>query len=242
MIGELYVCGFGRLPEGDAPLKPDLSLLAPALRRGLSGPTRMFMDVAKRALDQAQLPGAEVHVVFGSAFGEIGAAEQLMAQALAEDSSSPARFRHSVHNTAAGLFSISTHNRLPATAISAGWDTVAMGLLEAGALLAQGGARHVLLVFAEEPVPAPLSAEHPHGPLAAGFVLSREPGPRARGRLANLRRAPAAPPGQAHTPIHQPIAPCVALCRALETRARLTLAVGQDPEPWCVDVDAQDAA
>jgi hypothetical protein len=244
MTAAMYVSGFSHLqvdPAGQPP-KPDLALLTPSLRRGLSDVTRMFMHVAKGALERAQLPAAQMQVVFASAFGEIVAAERLMAQALEEGTSSPARFRHSVHNTGAGLFSISARSHLPANAIAAGWDTVAMGLLEAGALLAQSEAAHVLLVFAEEPVPNAVSSEHQHGPLAAAFVLSRAPGPQTCGRISNLRRQAAAPEGSVFNVLNHPLAPCVDLCRALEGRAVSTLAVGEEPEPWCVDIDARDAA
>jgi hypothetical protein len=238
MMAPLHVSGFDWLyaPLGAEPPKADLSLLTPALRRGLSDPTRLFMHVAGRALERAQLPAAQMHVVFASAFGEIVAAEKLMAQAFSDNSSSPARFRHSVHNTAAGLFSISTQNRLPATAISAGWDTPAMGLLEAGTLLSHGGAGHVLLVFVEEPVPDALSAEHGYPALAAALVLSPAPSLPACGRIEHLRREQRAP---ADHGLNHPLAPCVALCRALEARASVTLAVSEGPEPWCVDVDAR---
>jgi hypothetical protein len=250
MMAPLYVSGFDCLsasgagePAGSGePAKLDLSLLTPALRRGLSDPTRLFMHVARRALEQAQLPPTQMHVVFASAFGEIVAAEKLMAQAFTENSSSPARFRHSVHNTAAGLFSISTQSRLPATAIAAGWDTPAMGLLEAGALLSHGGAAHVLLVFVEEPVPDALSAEHGYPALATAFVLSPAPTPQAHGRIEHLRREPRAPSEPAETGVNHPLAACVALCRALEARGHVTLAVGEGPEPWCVDVDTRAAA
>jgi hypothetical protein len=241
MIAPLHVSGFDWLyaPVGAEAPKADLSLLAPVLRRGLSDPTRLFMHVARRALERAQLPAAQMHVVFASAFGEIVAAEKLMAQAFSENSSSPARFRHSVHNTAAGLFSISTQNRLPATAISAGWDTPAMGLLEAGTLLSQGGAGHVLLVFVEEPLPEALSAEHGYPALAAGFVLSPTSTPRAHGRIEHLRREQRAPSSPPDDGLNHPLAPCVALCRALLARGRVTLAVSEGSEPWCVDVDTR---
>jgi hypothetical protein len=250
MMAPIYVAGFACFgaPSSDAepasePEKLDLSLLAPALRRGLSDPTRLFLHVARGAIERACVPAAQLHVVFASAFGEIVAAEKLMAQAFADNSSSPARFRHSVHNTAAGLFSISTQNRLPATAIAAGWDTPAMGLLEASALLAHGGADHVLLVYVEEPVPEALSAEHGYPAIAAGFVLAPSPSAQTRGQIGHLRRERDAPQG-AELPavwLNHPLSPCVALCRALSARASVTLAVGKGPEPWCVDVDARKA-
>lgn len=175
---------------GEMP-KLDLALLERTLRRGLSEVTRLFMHAAKLALDDAGREPEHMHVIFASAFGEIATAEALLAEAYEQDGSSPARFRNSVHNTAAGLLSISSKNHLACTAVAAGWETVPMALLEAAAQLASQ-AETVLLVFAEERVPNALSAEHRHGPLAAAFVLAREaaPGVRARGSLVNLRRKP----------------------------------------------------
>ena len=178
------------LRSGELP-KLDLALLERTLRRGLSEVTRLFMHAAKLALDDAGRAPEHMHVIFASAFGEIATAEALLAEAYEQDGSSPARFRNSVHNTAAGLLSISTKNHLACTAVAAGWETVPMALIEAAAQLASQ-AETVLLVFAEERVPNALSAEHRHGPLAAAFVLAREaaPGVRARGSLINLRRLP----------------------------------------------------
>jgi hypothetical protein len=238
----LFVSGYACIgAQGAAPEKPDLALLAPTLRRGLSDVTRLFMHVAKEALAQAQLQADQVQLVFASAFGEIHAAEQLMAQAYDENSSSPARFRHSVHNTAAGLFSISARSHLPGTALAAGWDTLAMGLLEASAQLDQG-AQQVLLVCAEERVPAAFDASYSYAPLAAAFALSAAPGSRSLARIAHLRRQQLAAPPSTAADLNHPLAPCVGLCRALQERAHVTLAVGEQPEPWCVDVDAREAA
>lgn len=250
MIGDLYVRGCASLtpfvsladfPDGarqELP-KPDLGLLAPSLRRGLSDVTRLFMHTAQAALLDAQCGADQVHVVFASAFGEIGAAEKLIAQAYDENTSSPARFRNSVHNTAAGLLSISAKSLLPSTAIAAGWDTVAMGLLEASSLL-DASARPVLLVFAEEQVPAALSAEHQHGALSVAFVLSREQAGN-KGCLRTLRRAQPMNPGPFRGQNH-PLAPSVLLCRALHERSITTVQVGDGAQPWCVDVAPPSAS
>lgn len=247
MISPLHVRGFASLlpfaslrdfpdgPQCELP-RPDLGLLQPTLRRGLSDVTRLFMHTAQAALQQAAVGADQVHVVFASAFGEITAAERLIGQAYEENASSPARFRNSVHNTAAGLLSISAKSLLPCTAIAAGWDTVAMGLLEADSLLL-AGASQVLLVFAEERVPEALGVEHRHGPLAAAFVVGRQRAG-SLGVISHLRRAePPAGPSPFRAQNH-PLAPCVPLCRALEERVSLTLAVGDDPTPWCIDVAA----
>jgi hypothetical protein len=229
--------------RGERPLL-DLALLERTLRRGLSDVTRLFMHAAKLALDDAGREPTHMHVIFASALGEIGTAEALLAEAYDANGSSPARFRNSVHNTAAGLLSISTHNRLACTAIAAGWETVPMALCEAAAQLASQ-AETVLLVFAEERVPRALSDQHPHGPLGAAFVLTRAaaPGVRARGTLVNLRRQPHNEQVALAAPLEpHPLASALALVEALSTTERrpraCTLALSDGENPWCVDVHA----
>jgi hypothetical protein len=254
MIQPLTVLGFGYVgpyagaveprresAESELP-KLDLTLLERTLRRGLSEVTRLFMHVAQLALTDAKLAPDRVQVIFASAFGEIATAEALLAQAFDANASSPARFRHSVHNTAPGLLSISTKNRLPSTAMSAGWETVAMGLFEAAAQLADQ-ADCVLLVFAEERVPLALSAEHDHGPLAAALVLTRAAhdahasGRATLSRLRRLPRAELAAPSELELDDH-PLAPLRALARALERGGRVTLPVSDGATPWCIELDA----
>ena len=224
--------------------KLDLGLLDRTLRRGLSETTRLFVHTAQRALQDAGAAASQVHVVFASAFGEIATAELMLRQAFEENAASPARFRQSVHNTAPGLMSISTDNRLPSTAIAAGWNTVAMGLCEASAQLGDGAER-VLLVFADEQLPLALSDEHRYAPLGAAFVLCRQPPPKWRGALENLRRRPA---GEAHAshadPLtgNNPLGPALLLVQALESGGRSTVSVGDGDSPWCIDVDARKVA
>lgn len=220
--------------------KADLNLLARTLRRGLSDVTRLFLHAAQDALTSAEAAPDQVHLVFASAFGELHTAEALLQQAREENSASPARFKHSVHNTSPGLLSISAKNTLPSTALAAGWNTVAMGLLEAQTLLACGEER-VLLVFAEEHVPSSFSQEHGFSPLAAAFVLTHKPRApqRVLGQLAQLRRAEAQDLPKLSLPFtgeNHPLAPAVFLARALQQETPCTLQVGEGPNPWCIDL------
>lgn len=231
MMQPLFVLGAGSIvPATSADTKLDLGLLERSLRRGLSDVTRLFMHAAKLALDQAALPASGMQVVFASAFGEIAVAEALLAEAYDADSSSPARFRNSVHNTAPGLFSISQRDTLPSTAIAAGWDTVAMGLLECSAQLAQG-AEHVLLVFAEERVPHSFSPDHPHPQLGAAFVLAGR-GP-ARAALRGLRRESSPAELDGH-----PLAGALALAHMIERGRSGVIALSDGDTPWCVTVES----
>ena len=238
MIRPLSVLSAGHVasvtPSGE-PTKLDLTVLERTLRRGLSDTTRLFMHAAHLALSRAQVSPERVHVIFASAFGEIATAEALLREAFDANGSSPARFRNSVHNTAPGLLSISTKNRLSSTAIAAGWDTVAMALCEASAQLA-ADAERVLLVIAEESVPLVLSDEHSYGGLAAAFVLGRSNEP-ARAQLVSLRREPR-PVGAAPAHAH-PIESAIELAQAIEAGEPRTIVVGDGLEPYLVDVQIE---
>jgi hypothetical protein len=220
-------------PMGELP-KADLTILERSLRRGLSDVTRYFMHVAQGALSQAAVAPAEVHVVFGSTYGEIATAEVILRQAFDENDASPARFRNSVHNTAPGLFSISTRNTLPSSAISAGWNTVSMGLLEAQTLLLDA-AKHVLLVFAEEAVPEALATEKNYGPLAAAFVLSTA-GERSLARVSAVQFPSAA--GEVAPGAH-PLGPALQIARAIEQREQARITLGHELPISHVDIDAR---
>lgn len=240
--------------------KLDLSLLERTLRRSLSDVTRLFMHAAKQALDDARVSAEHTHVIFASAFGEIGAAEALLAEAYDANGSSPARFRHSVHNTATGLLSISTKNQRPCTALAAGWETVPMALFEACAQLASD-ATPVLLVYAEERVPGAFSEADTHDPLAVALVLAREalPHTRLRGSLRQLRRAPRGarendtlsrrPASGADSDERDsarlnshPLAGALTLARKLERGESGTILLSEGARPWCIDLACSDLA
>jgi hypothetical protein len=257
MSAALYIEGHGAITPyaslADFPcgtpgelLKPDLGLLERNLRRGLSDVTRLFMHAAQLALQTSAADPCDVQVVFASAFGELHTAEALMALALDHDGSSPARFRHSVHNSAPGLFSIAVRNTWPSTALSAGRDSVAMGLLESYALLRarerapQAGPERVLLVFAEEAVPHALSADHSYPGLAVALVLASAPGPRTRATLSLPSRTDSSDRAleDPFAGVDHPLGPAVLLARELEAGRSTRLQVGEGPSPYWVDLRA----
>jgi hypothetical protein len=256
MIPPLYIEGYGVItpyptlndfPHGqpaDLP-KPDLSLLERSLRRGLSDVTRLFLHAAGHALSDADVDAETVHVVFASAFGELATADALLQQAFEDDSASPARFRNSVHNSAPGVFSIATRNMGASTAVAAGWNTVAMGVLEAIALL-QAGEPRVLLVLAEEAVPASLSDDHSYPALGVALVLSTQLGERAPRAVLNWRGrvTDSAELNQLEDPFagpNHPLGPALLLARALKKPGSTLVQLGQGPEPYCARLDVLDA-
>lgn len=128
----------------------------------------------RAALDCTQGLGPVI-TVFASRHGEVHRSVELL-EALARDEPlSPMAFSLSVHNAAAGLFSIGREDRSASSSVAAGRDSLPMAVLEACGVLAEGAPR-VLIVAHDEPVPALfepyLDESAPHA--GAAFLL--EPG------------------------------------------------------------------
>ncbi len=102
--------------------------------------------------------------VFASRHGEVHRSLELLEALAKEEGLSPTSFSLSVHNAAAGLFSIGRKDRSPSTSLAAGLDSLPMAVLEAAGMLAEGAPR-VLVVAQEEPLPAPFQP----------YVAEREP-------------------------------------------------------------------
>ncbi|WP_421157580.1 beta-ketoacyl synthase chain length factor [Aeromonas dhakensis] len=147
---------------------PATPLLPMMMARRLSQGSRLAVQVGLSLLARHQVDSA----IFVSRHGELARSMTLL-QALADGQAlSPTDFSMSVHNTAAGLCSIQGKAAIPMSSLAAGENSLMAGLTEAvGAL--QAGARKVLLVAFEGPVPGfhrPwLGSEAP--PHALGLVL-----------------------------------------------------------------------
>ena len=85
---------------------------------------------------------------------------------------SPTQFHNSVHNAAAGCWTIATGSHQPATSLGCHDHTLAASLLKAVAE-AQVEQAPVLLCVYDVPPPAPLAAKRPtEGSFGVGFVLT----------------------------------------------------------------------
>lgn len=225
----------------EAPDKPPCELVPSRLNRATSQLTRMLVEVVTQASADAALEPGEVPTVFASAHGEIQIAVEQMRQMKEGDGKvSPARFKNSVHNTSSGLFTLAAKNRGFTTAIAAGPSTVAMALLEAFALL-QTDEHSCVVAIGEEPLPEPLDRFHQQAPLAIAFAL------RAQGQgptLASLRHEPSPPAFGAPEGLEgHPVAPALALLRALEDGRSGPLALGPADDggrAWCVDLAPEE--
>lgn len=132
---------------------------------------RLFAELFVRS--SALRASEQSAVVFGSAYGEMTIAQELLRlQSECPPNSSPLKFQASVHNSAAGQISIASGHSGFSTAIAAGNATTAMALVEAISILFSTAESEVLVLLADEQAPLPFS-KRDHGPLGAGLLLRK---------------------------------------------------------------------
>jgi len=175
----------GEAPYARADLPPHQpELLPPNERRRASQAVRLAFAAAEDAMRGSGLPPADLASVFATSEADTPILHRLCT-ALAREPRvlSPTDFHNSVHNGAAGYWSIATACKQPYSAISAYDATFAAGLLEAAALL-QTDAPGSLLVCYDLVPPEPLRSARPLADTCAlALVLTRERRERTLARL-----------------------------------------------------------
>lgn len=148
------------------------TLLPPNERRRASPTVRMAFRVAEEAMQNFSSAG--LATVFASADGDLQIASRLCsALAAPQRLISPTDFHNSVHNAAAGYWSIASGAQGPATAIAAWDEGFAVGLLEALGMVSIE-THDALLVAYDVPGPEPLLAKRPVGqPFGVALLLTR---------------------------------------------------------------------
>lgn len=178
--------------------------ILPATERRRAGPvTRLALAVATEATAASALPPAGLRSVFASANGD-GPTVGAVLEAIGAPGGfvSPTQFHNSVHNAAAGYWSIGVGSRRPATCLGCHDQTFGMALMKAMAECLTER-EPVLMVVYDWPFPSPLAAARPIGE-AFGMALVLAPdgdGP----RLSVDWRA-----GAACIPDRQPVFGCLA--------------------------------
>jgi hypothetical protein len=163
---------------------PASDLLPPAERRRTGVPVKLALAAGAEAFAGARCDAAATATVFASSAGDCDNLHQ-MCEALAtpERQVSPTRFHNSVHNAAAGYWSIAMRCRSSSTTLCCHDNSVAAGLLEAACQVASGGGPVALIAY-DHPYPEPLNAARP---VAASFgmalVLAPRPSKRALARI-----------------------------------------------------------
>ena len=179
----------GQLPEAPAN-RPSPQLLAANERRRAPETVAVALEVALAACTAAGRDPATLASVFTSTHGDLSITDY-MCETLASAplTLSPTRFHNSVHNAAAGYWTIGAHAMAPATAISALEGSFGQGLLEALVQLATG-TDAVLLVAYDSTATGPLAhVSRSEGLLGGALVLVREALPGQPRLQASLREA-----------------------------------------------------
>lgn len=200
---ELYVEGIGfwasRLPgwdvarevlRGNAPppvavaTRPAPSLLPPAERRRATDTVAVALEVASRACESAGRDPKLLPSVFACTHGDLHISDNIC-DTLAKTPTlvSPTKFHNSVHNAAAGYWTIATGCMKPYTSLSAHGYTFGQGLLES-ASQAICEETPVLYVAYDIEARGPVATMQPsRGVLAGALVLSTEKRDRPLARL-----------------------------------------------------------
>jgi hypothetical protein len=163
-------------PAPEPAARPSPALLPANERRRAPDTVAVSLEVASKACAQARRDPAQLPCVFASTHGDL-AITDTMCETLADNPRllSPTRFHNSVHNAAAGYWTIATGCRAPYTALTAWQHTFAAGLLEA-LTQAACGATPVLYVAYDIQACGPLASMAPSvGLLGAALVLAPEP-------------------------------------------------------------------
>lgn len=160
---------------------PALTQMPAMMRRRVN----RFGKVALQAAYDAQGQHPPCPVIFASRYGDMARSVGLLQQLAASEPLSPTDFSMSVHNATGALFSIARGDVHAYTAIAAGQETVEAAFIEAISQLSAGELA-VLVVFCEEPLPAPFAVfeETESFPRAWACRLARaEPGAGCRLQL-----------------------------------------------------------
>lgn len=170
-IARDVLLGLGAPPAGP-PARVSPRLLPPNERRRAPDTVAIALEVAGSACEMAGIDPRSLPSIFASTHGDLPI-NDYMCSTLASTPTlcSPTKFHNSVHNAAAGYWTIGTGCVKPSTALTAWHDTFANGLLEA-LVQATAEAEPVLYVCYDVEARGPLAAVTPsRGLLAASLVL-----------------------------------------------------------------------
>ncbi len=162
------------LPQPLERYKP--RLLPPNERRRATEVVRLAFRACEDAIDNSHLDSASLAGVFASSGGDYPIVDQIC-RALRQPQRivSPTQFHNSVHNAAAGYWSIATGSRAPSISLAGHDGSFSAGLLEAATQVAIERLPVLLAVY-DIPPPPPLLAERPIlSPFAVTLILTAAP-------------------------------------------------------------------
>lgn len=235
-VARAVIRGEQAAPEAAA-ARPAPALLGPTERRRAPDTVAIALEVAARACAAAGRSPSELPAVFASTHGDLAISDYMCATLVATPALiSPIKFHNSVHNAAAGYWSIGTSSHAPYTAISAFHHTFGAGLLEAAIQIACEQQPVLYVAFDVEAKGALSTMAPSRGLLGVALVLAPAASARPGGRHLKLRVATdelsAATPSRsaaASLVADNALAPCMPLLEALaaDEPAALQLSLGE---------------
>jgi hypothetical protein len=232
-VASAVLRGAAPAPDQPAP-RPAPALLAPTERRRAPDTVAIALEVAARACENAGADPQALASVFACTEGDL-AISDYMSETLARTPTliSPTRFHNSVHNAAAGYWSIGTGSVQPYTALTAHRYTFGAGLLEA-LVQTEASGRPVLLVAYDIEARGPLATmATSRGILGAGVVVSSQPGATQcalmRWRTARGCEPTAALPRNAELVAGNAMEPCLPFFEAIAVAQARTIRVCISP-------------
>ncbi|MBC7982844.1 MAG: beta-ketoacyl synthase chain length factor [Candidatus Obscuribacterales bacterium] len=182
-----------RVLRGELPYEPvALPLHSPALlpaneRRRATPAVRLAFQAAEDAMLASTVPAASLATVFASSDADLNIIHRISsALAATPRLISPTDFHNSVHNAAAGYWSIAVGSRAPSSTISAFDASFAVGLAEACGMVTVDRCDTLLVAF-DLPPPEPLYAKRPiEAAVSVAVVLTCE---RTLNTLASMQWA-----------------------------------------------------
>ncbi len=169
----------------DPPVRrPAPELLAPTERRRAPDTVAIALEVAARAVAQAGRVPKELASIFTSAHGDLAINDYMCATLVNEPMAiSPTKFHNSVHNAAAGYWTIGTGCMQSSTALTAFTHSFAHGLLEAISQASVEQQPILLVAYDIAACGALACVTESRGILATALVLNPQASPRSLGTL-----------------------------------------------------------
>ena len=190
-------CEFARTGAlvADAPHKPSPQLLPANERRRAPESVAVALEVALSACQDAGRDPRTLPSVFASTHGDLAITDYMCSTLAANPGDlSPIRFHNSVHNAAAGYWTIGNGCMSPSTAISAHGASFAQGLVESLAQLATGTEAVLLACYDSAAVGPAATLWASNGLLGGALVLVRDGAGTGGPRIEATLRAGNAPP------------------------------------------------
>ena len=167
--------------------KPSPGLIPANERRRAPLPVRLAVAVSEQAAEQSGLAASELACVFGSGLSDTEITDYICRELnTAQKQLSPTKFHNSVHNAAAGYWTISTGCMKAANSIAAYHETVGLCFLEAMTQVEIERIPVLLTVFDTAAFGAYADLYEAREAFAAAFVIAPEPHSAERAPLASI--------------------------------------------------------